>query len=175
MPNLDRWPGQARASHRKLSVSPYETLYCIPTRIPRQQRQRVLASDDSRVAAPQRRRIFVSQMSRRWSKETKRLFDPSYAVENIRPKPVPAAYKAFPGDMIRMVLSMLRESPGPLSTKQITLHVMAARDVDSSNKQDFELFRQRVGSMLRHHRSKGLIRSFAGEDGSFMLWEIAPQ
>jgi hypothetical protein len=50
---------------------------------------------------------------------------------------------------------------------------MAARGVDSSNKQDFELFRQRVGSMLRHHRSKGLIRSFGGEDGSFMLWEIA--
>jgi hypothetical protein len=105
---------------------------------------------------------------------TIKLFDPDYAIENIRPKPVPAIYKAFPGDMIRLVLSLLRESPGPLSTKQITLHVMAARGVDSSNKQDFELFRQRVGSMLRHHRSKGLIRSFAGEDGSFMLWEIAP-
>lgn len=106
---------------------------------------------------------------------TIRLFDPSYAVEHIRPKPVPAVYKAFPGDMIRMVLSMLREAPGPLSTKTITLHVMAARGVDSANKQDFELFRQRVGSMLRHHRAKGLIRSFVGEDGQFMLWEIAPE
>jgi hypothetical protein len=51
---------------------------------------------------------------------------------------------------------------------------MAARSVDTSDKQAFELFRQRVGAMLRHHRSKGLIRLFAGEDGSFMLWEIAP-
>jgi len=52
---------------------------------------------------------------------TIQLFDPNYAVENIRPKPVPAVYKAFPGDMIRMVLSMLREASGPLSTKHITL------------------------------------------------------
>jgi hypothetical protein len=76
--------------------------------------------------------------------------------------------------MIRMVLSLLRESPGPLSTKQITLHVMAARGIDTSDKQAFELFRQRTGSLLRHHREKGLIRSFAGDDGQFMLWEIAP-
>lgn len=103
---------------------------------------------------------------------TIRLFDPDYAVENIRPRPVPSIYKAFPGDMIRMVLSMLREAKGPLSTKEITLHVMAARGVDSSDKQAFELFRQRVGAMLRHHRGKGLIRSFSGQDGSFMLWEI---
>jgi hypothetical protein len=104
---------------------------------------------------------------------TIRLFDPEYAVENIRPKPVPAVYKAFPGDMIRMVLSMLREAKGPLSTKTIVLHVMAARGIDSSNKQDFNLFRGRVGAMLRHHRGKGLIRSLVGSDGQFMLWEIA--
>jgi len=30
------------------------------------------------------------------------------------------------------------------------------------------------GAMLRHHRKKGLIRSFAGEDGQFMLWELVP-
>jgi hypothetical protein len=104
---------------------------------------------------------------------TIRLFDPNYAIEHIRPKPVPAVYKAFPGDMIRMVLSMLRESPGPLSTKTIVLHVMAARGVDSSDKQAFHLFRGRVGAMLRHHRAKGVIRSLAGDDGQFMLWEIA--
>jgi hypothetical protein len=103
---------------------------------------------------------------------TIRLFDPEYAIENIRPKPVPAVYKAFPGDMIRMVLSLLRESPGPLSTKTITLHVMASRGVETSNKQAFELFRGRVGATLRHYRSKGLIRSFVGQDGQFMLWEI---
>jgi hypothetical protein len=105
---------------------------------------------------------------------TIRLFEPNYAIENIRPKPVPAAYKAFPGDMIRTVLSLLRESPGPVSTKAITLHVMAARSINTADKQAFELFRGRVGAMLRHHRKKGLIRSFVGDDGQFMLWEIAP-
>jgi hypothetical protein len=98
-----------------------------------------------------------------------KLFDPDYAIENIRPKPVPAVYKAFPGDTLRMVLGLLRESKSPLSTKQITLHVMAARGVDTSDKQAFELFRHRVGATLRHHRKKGLIRSFTGDDGQFVL------
>jgi hypothetical protein len=51
---------------------------------------------------------------------------------------------------------------------------MAARGIDTSDKQAFELFLQRTASLLRHHRAKGLIRSFAGDDGLFMLWEIAP-
>jgi hypothetical protein len=95
---------------------------------------------------------------------TIRLFDPNYAIENIRSKPVSTVYKAFPGDTIRTVLSLLRESKGQLSTKQITLHVMVTRGIETSDKQAFEIFRQRVGSTLRHHRSKGLIRSFSGED-----------
>jgi hypothetical protein len=102
-----------------------------------------------------------------------RLFDPNYAIENIRPKPVPAAYKAFSGDMLRLVLGLLRESKGPVSTKTIVLHVMAARSVNTEDKQAFELFRGRVGAMLRHHRKKGLIRSFTGSDGQFVVREIA--
>src|SRR3954452_23927919 len=50
---------------------------------------------------------------------------------------------------------------------------MAARGIDTADKQAFQLFRGRIGSMLRHYRANGLIRSFAGEDGQFMLWEIA--
>jgi hypothetical protein len=103
-----------------------------------------------------------------------KLFDPDYAIQNIRPKPVPAAYKAFPGDMLRLVLGLLRESKGPVSTKTIVLHVMAARSVNTKDKQAFELFRGRVGAMLRHHRKKGLIRSFTSDDRSFVLWELAP-
>jgi hypothetical protein len=105
---------------------------------------------------------------------TIRLFDPNYQVENIRPKPLPPVHKAFRGDLIRMVLSMLREAKGPLSTKQITLHVMAERGVDTADKSAFDLFRKRVGSMLRHHRANGLIRSVPGDDGQFMLWELVP-
>ena len=102
-----------------------------------------------------------------------RLFDPSYAVETIRPKALPPVYKAFRGDLIHMVLSLLRKSKGPLSTKQIALHVMVERGVDTTDKGNFDLFRKRVGSMLRHHRGKGLLRSIPGGDGQFMLWEIA--
>lgn len=103
---------------------------------------------------------------------TIRMFDPDYAIEMIRPKPVPAQYKSFPGDMIRVVLSLLRESPGPLSTKQITLHIMASRGVDTSNEKAFQIFRGRVGALLRHHRSTGVLRSVNSADGSFLLWEV---
>jgi hypothetical protein len=44
---------------------------------------------------------------------TIRLFDPDYAVENIRPKPVPAVHKSLPGDSLRMMLALLREAKGP--------------------------------------------------------------
>ena len=103
---------------------------------------------------------------------TIKLFDPTYAVETIKPKALPPVYKAFRGDLIRMVLSLLREAKGPLSTKQITLHVMVERGVDTADKGNFDLFRKRVGSMLRHHRAQGLLRSVPGDDGQFMLWEI---
>jgi len=46
--------------------------------------------------------------------------------------------------LLRLVLGLLRESKGPLSTKQITLHVMAARSIDTAEKQAFELFRGRT-------------------------------
>jgi hypothetical protein len=51
-------------------------------------------------------------------------------------------------------------------------HVMVARGIDTSDKNAFELFRQRVGSMLRHHRAKGLLRSFPADDGQVLLWDI---
>jgi len=105
---------------------------------------------------------------------TIRLFDPEYNIEAIRPKPMPAIHKAFPGDMLRLVLSLLREAKGPVSTKEITLHVMVARGIDTNNKNDFRLFRQRVGSMLRHHRANGLLRSVPGPDGLTLLWDIGP-
>ena len=105
---------------------------------------------------------------------TIRLFDPEYNIEAIRPKPTPAIHKAFPGDILRLVLSLLRDKKGPVSTKEITLHVMVARGIDTNNKNDFRLFRQRVGSVLRHHRANGLLRSVPGPDGLTLFWDIGP-
>jgi hypothetical protein len=85
----------------------------------------------------------------------------------------PSTNKAMHGDMIRVVLGTLREAKGPLSTKQITLHVMAHRGVDTTDERNFKLFRQRVGSLLRNQRTRGIIRSVPGSDGVFIMWEIA--
>jgi hypothetical protein len=75
---------------------------------------------------------------------------------------------------MRVVLSLLREAEGSLSTKAITLHVMAQQGVDAADKAAFELWRNRVRSMLRHHRATGHLRAFPAEDGAYMVWEIAP-
>jgi hypothetical protein len=76
------------------------------------------------------------------------------------------------GNMIRVVLGTLREAKGPLSTKQITLHVMVHRGIDTTDENNFHMFRWRVGSCLRTQRSRGVIRSVPG-GGVFTLWEIA--
>ena len=104
---------------------------------------------------------------------TIRLFDPNYKVENIRPKSRPPVYKAMLGDMTRVVLGMLREVKGPLWTKQITLHVMAYRGIDTADENNFKIFRQRVGSLLRNQRSRGVVRAVPGGDGVFMMWKLA--
>lgn len=104
---------------------------------------------------------------------TIRLFDPNYRVGSIKPKPWPPVQRAMHGDMMRVILGTLRDAKGPLSTKQLTLHVMAQRGVDTSDERNFKIFRQRVGSLLRTQRTRGVIRSVPGSDGSFMLWEIA--
>ncbi len=101
-----------------------------------------------------------------------RLFDSDYAIENIRPKRVPAIYKSFPGDTVRLVIGFLNETGGPLSTKQITAHVMVARGTDTTDRAAFELFRGRVGALLRHYRAKGLLRSFPADDGQVLLWDL---
>jgi hypothetical protein len=59
-----------------------------------------------------------------------------------------------------------------LSTKQITLLITANGSADTPDKQALELFRRRVGSMLRRQLAKGLILLFAGPNRRFMLWEM---
>jgi hypothetical protein len=106
---------------------------------------------------------------------TIRLFDANYPVESIRPKPVAPIYKAVPGGTLRMVLSMIREAGRPISTRTIVTHVMAAHGITDPDRRTALLFRQRVGSLLRHYRTKGLLRSIKSDDGSFLVWEIDAQ
>jgi hypothetical protein len=50
---------------------------------------------------------------------------------------------------------------------------MVARGIDTADRSAFEVFRQRVGAMLRHYRAKGHLGSFPADDGQVLLWDIA--
>jgi hypothetical protein len=103
---------------------------------------------------------------------TIRLFDPEIDLEAVKPKPLPARNPAFRGEIARVVLGTLRKAGKPLPTHEIALHVMASRSLNTADKPLLRVMGKRVGSALRYHRGKGLVRSLAGPNRT-ILWEIA--
>ena len=90
----------------------------------------------------------------------------------IRRKLMPPKNKAYKCEMVRLLLAVLRQADGPLKTSELTRHVMAERGLNTADKKLVKAISKRVGSCLRHHRSKGTVRSVKGPE-SFLLWEIA--
>ncbi len=56
-----------------------------------------------------------------------------------------------------------------MTTDEPTMHVMATRDLNTSDKPLLKTVAKRVGSCLRHYRSKGVIRS-ATDTNNRKLW-----
>ncbi len=102
---------------------------------------------------------------------TLRLFEPDIELDDIKPKPMPPRHAAFRGEVSRIVFGALRAAPGPLTAQQIAQHVMAERGLNTSDTRLIKLIGKRVGSTLRHYRSKGVVRSIKGPE-SFLLWEL---
>lgn len=105
--------------------------------------------------------------------QTLRLFDPDIELAEIKPKPLPPRHAAYKGEVARIVLSTLREAGRPCSTEELTMHVMAERGMNTADKRLMKTVMKRVGSCLRHHRSKGLLRSTQGH-GARLQWEVVP-
>ena len=102
---------------------------------------------------------------------TLRLFQPDIELEDIKPKPFPPRHAAFRGEVSRIVLAVLRQSPKLLTAQDIAQHVMAERGLNTSDAGLVRLVGKRVGACLRHHRAKGLVRSEAGPE-TYLVWEI---
>ncbi len=102
---------------------------------------------------------------------TLRLFQPDIDLEAVSPKPFPPRHHAFRGEISRIVLAALRESPRPLTTHDIAQHVMAERGLNTSDKQLVRLVGKRFGACLRHQRGKELVRSEPGP-GQYQFWAI---
>lgn len=61
---------------------------------------------------------------------TIRIFQPDIDLIEIKPRPVPVRDSALPGQMIRAVLTVLREARDPISSHEVTLRVMRLRNMN---------------------------------------------
>lgn len=103
---------------------------------------------------------------------TIRLFQPDIDLEDIRPKPLPPRHAAYKGEVARIVLGSLRVAHHPMTTDELTMHVMAERDLNTSDKRLLRIVSKRVQACLRHYRTKGAVQSARGP-GSRILWRVA--
>ena len=102
-----------------------------------------------------------------------RLFKPDIELDDIKSKPMPPRHAAYKGEVARIVLGTLRTTKRPCSTQELTMHVMAERGMNTSDKRLVKTVEKRVGASLRHHRTKGTIRSLKGL-GDRLAWEVVP-
>lgn len=102
---------------------------------------------------------------------TIRIFKPDIDLETVKPKPVPPRHQALPGEMIRGVLTILREAKEPLTSMDITLRLMQRRSMNAADKGLVRTVSKRVIACVRHNRVKGLLKS-TKTPGQQLLWEI---
>ncbi len=97
---------------------------------------------------------------------------PDMEVEAIRPKMFrPPDDWSSRGQMSRLVLSILRQSRGELTTREIAAQMIMERGLDAGDRKLLPLMTRRVGSCLRHHRERGNVESCEGP-GNYQLWKL---
>lgn len=100
------------------------------------------------------------------------MFAPEIRVDKIAPKQLPAIHLAGRGEMTLMALNILREAHEPMSTQDLNIKVMEARNLNTNDHKLVNTMRERLHSCLRNHRAHKRVRSIKSADGKFSLWEI---
>ena len=106
-----------------------------------------------------------------------RIFDPAFDIEGIKPKAPTALFPVyFRGEFVRVILDMMREAKGPVTTKEIALHVMTGRGLSTTDAAMLALFTRRTRALLHHYRKRGMVRGVQGNEPGrrrFNWWELA--
>ena len=100
---------------------------------------------------------------------TIRLFAPETALDEIAPRQ--PRYAAQPGEVSRAIRNALREAGQPLTVRDITASVMAARQMDVQNRTLFLATQKRVLASLRNLQLGGSVQSHR-EPGSHLRWGL---
>ena len=100
-----------------------------------------------------------------------RIFRPDIDLETVKAKTVPPRHQALPGEMIRGVLTVLRETKEPIASNEITLRLMKRRD--ELRRQGARPDSDETSDRLFAPQSrKGLLKSSKAPEQQ-LLWEIA--
>lgn len=100
-------------------------------------------------------------------------FDPTLEVETIRPRAFrPPEDWSKRGEMMRLILSVLRRATEPLTTRDIAFEAIIERALDKSDQKLIRLMSKRVGVALRCQRDAGRVISVLGP-GQYNLWQLA--
>lgn len=100
-------------------------------------------------------------------------FDPSLEIETIKPRAFrPPKDWSKRGEMMRLIISVLRRATEPLTTRDIAFELIVERALDKTDQRLIRLMSKRVGVALRHQRDAGRVSSVLGP-GQYNLWQIA--
>lgn len=104
---------------------------------------------------------------------TLRLVAPDMEIEAIRPKAFrPPDDWSKRGQMSRLVLSILRQTKEPLTTREIAAQMLLERAMDTDDQRMLRTMTKRVATALRDQRDKGRVSSEEGP-GNYQLWQIS--
>ena len=100
------------------------------------------------------------------------MLDPDFKLEAVLPRHLPAIHHAGKGEMTILAFNILRDAKEPMSTQELNLKIMEARNINVNDPNMISMMQSRLHSSLRNHRGKGRLRSIKSEDGKYSLWEL---
>jgi hypothetical protein len=73
--------------------------------------------------------------------------------------------------MSRLVLSILRQSKEPLTSREMAAQMLLERALDTSDQRMLRTMTKRASTALRDQRDKGRVASEDGP-GTYQLWQV---
>jgi len=103
---------------------------------------------------------------------TIRLFHPDVEIGAVRIKPVPRRHAALRHESSRIIFGVLREAPGPMTTREIVRAVMEARGMNTADHAMVQTMVLRMASTLRKLKNRGKLVADS-QDGRNRRWGLA--
>lgn len=105
---------------------------------------------------------------------TIKLFNPDYDLRTVRIKQHYKKNRFFKsGESTRLVLDVLREADGAMTTEEVALTMLNKKGLDSPDKDVTTFFKKAAITALRHQSNRKLVNNTGfAPDGITLLWEL---